>query len=148
MFCSNCGSHVQEGIHFCGNCGAALQEPGAIAYQQPAPAPAQTKTTHRPAKPQDPYQQQIKQIKLQLKQLKLDLKQVNTGMGKIRSQYNQSAAFVPRGLFRRGYKEVEDVRLWGPQRNKQELQQEILQLEQQLLGLQQQQAQWQARQEQ
>ncbi len=67
-------------------------------------------------------------------------------MGKIRSQYYQSAAFVPRGMLRHGYKEVEDVRLWGPQKKKQELQQQIMYLEQQLLGLQQQQTQWQAQQ--
>src|SRR3989442_10712339 len=67
-------------------------------------------------------------------------------MGQIRSRYNESAAFVPRGLLRHGYKEIEDVRLWGSQKNKEQLQQEIMQLEQQLLGLQQQQAQWQAQQ--
>lgn len=151
MFCTNCGRHVQDGAHFCDNCGAALQAPGGISYQQaaraPIRAPGPSKTARRSAKPQDPYQQQIKQIKLQLKQLKLDLKQVNTGMSKIRSHYNESAAFVPRGLLRHGYKEIEDARLWGPQKNKEQLQQEIMQLEQQLLGLQQQQMQWQAQQE-
>jgi predicted amidophosphoribosyltransferase len=150
MFCTNCGHHVQDGAHFCDNCGAALQAPGGISYQQTAPTPTRAsgppKTARRSAKPQDPYQQQIKQIKLQLKQLKLDLKQVNTEMSKIRSHYNESAAFVPRGLLRHGYKEIEDARLWGPQKNKEQLQQEIIQLEQQLLGLQQQQAQWQAQQ--
>ncbi len=92
------------------------------------------------------YKEQISQLKLQIRQLKLDLKQINTGMGKTRSQYNQSAAFVPRGILRHGYKEIEDVRLWGPQKKKQELQQQIIYLEQQLLGLQQQQTQWQAQQ--
>ncbi len=149
MFCTNCGHHAQDGAHFCDNCGATLQAPGSITYQQPSPppVPAPPKTSRRSAKPQDPYQQQIKQIKLQLKQLKLDLKQVNSQMGQVRSRYNESAAFVPRGLLRHGYKEIEDVRLWGPQRNKEQLQQEIMQLEQQLLGLQQQQMQWQAQQE-
>lgn len=145
MFCTQCGAHVPDGAHFCDHCGAPLQAPGGVS-QQP-PTSVAPRSSRRPAKLQDPYQQQIKQLKLQLKQLKLDLKQVNTEMGKIRSQYNQSAAFVPRGLFRRGYKEIEDVRLWGPQKQKQELQQQILQLEQQLLGLQQQQAQWQAQQQ-
>lgn len=146
MFCANCGHNVQDGAHFCDNCGAALQAPRGISYQQPSspPVPVPPKTSRRSAKAQDPYEQQIKQIKLQLKQLKLDLKQVNAEMGKIRSHYNQSAAFVPRGLLRHGYKEIEDARLWGPQRNKEQLQQEIMQLEQQLLGLQQQQMQWQA----
>ncbi|HLQ27699.1 MAG TPA: zinc ribbon domain-containing protein [Ktedonobacteraceae bacterium] len=148
MFCSNCGKHVQDGVHFCDNCGAQLQAPGGVSYQQPAPTPMPTASrgNRRSSKAQDPYEPQIKQIKLQLRQLKLDLKQINTGMGKVRSQYNQSAAFVPRGLLRHGYKEIEDVRLWGPQQKKQQLQQEIIQLEQQLLGLQQQQAQWQAQQ--
>lgn len=151
MFCTNCGHQVQDGTHFCDNCGAALQAPSAVSYQRPsplsAPVPTPPRTSRRSDKPQDPYQQQIKQIKLQLKQLKLDLKQVNAGMGKIRSHYNQSAAFVPRGLLRHGYKEIEDARLWGPQKEKEQLQQEIMQLEQQLVGLQQQQMQWQAQQE-
>ncbi len=141
MFCTQCGAHVQDGAHFCENCGAALQALGAVSHDSPAPAAPQT--GRRTSKVQDPYEQQIKQIKLQLRQLKLDLKQVNTGMGRIRSRYNQSAAFVPRGMFRRGYKEIEDVRLWGPQKQKQELQQQIIQLEQQLLALQQEQARWQ-----
>ncbi|GAC1379686.1 MAG: hypothetical protein NVSMB33_05100 [Ktedonobacteraceae bacterium] len=144
MFCSNCGNHVPDGVRFCDHCGNSLQAPGGISYQQPMPA--QTPSGRRAVKPQDPFQLQIKQLKLQLKQLKLDLKQINTNMGQIRSQYNQSATFVPRGLLRHGYKEIEDVRLWGPQKQKQELQQLIMQLEQQLLGLQQQQAQWQAQQ--
>ena len=74
---------------------------------------------------------------------KLDLKQINTEMSSIRSNYNQTAAFVPRGLFREGDKMFEDIRLRGPQKQKQQLQQQIIQLEQQLLSLQQQQQQWQ-----
>lgn len=145
MFCSHCGMQVQDGVHFCGNCGAALQAPGGIS-DQPAYSAAPSRSRRAPTKPQDPYQVPIKQLKLQLKQLKLNLKQVNTGMSKVRSQYNQSSAFVPRGLLKRGYKEFEDMRLWGPQQQKQALQQQILQLEQELLGLEQQQAQWQAQQ--
>lgn len=140
MFCSQCGTRVQDGTHFCENCGAPLQVPGGISQVAPAQA------SRRASKAKDPYKEQISQLKLQIRQLKLDLKQINTGMGKVRSQYNQSAAFVPRGILRHGYKEIEDVRLWGPQQKKQELQQQIMYLEQQLLGLQQQQAQWQAQQ--
>jgi hypothetical protein len=94
----------------------------------------------------DPYKDQISQLKLQIRQLKLNLKQVNTGMSKTRSQYYQTAAFVPRGILdgwlRRGYKMTEDMRLLGPQQQKQRLQQEIINLEQELLGLQQAQVDW------
>jgi predicted amidophosphoribosyltransferase len=139
MFCSQCGTGVKDGAHFCDNCGATLQAPGGVSQIPPG--------GHRGTnKAKDPYREQISQLKLQIRQLKLNLKQINTEMGKIRSQYNQSAAFVPRGMFRRGYKEIEDARLWGPQQKKQELQQQIMYLEQQLLGLQQQQTQWQAQQ--
>ena len=151
MFCTNCGKHAQDGARFCDDCGAPLQSPGAVSYQQANVAPSASDSTKpgarpRSPKPQDPYLAQIKQIKLQLKQLKLDLKQINTEMGNIRSQYNQTSAFVPGGLFRHLDKEMEDARLWEPQKKKQQLQQQIIQLEQQLLGLQLQQAQWQAQQ--
>ncbi len=140
MFCSQCGMRVKDGAHFCDNCGAALQAPGGVSQVPPV------KNSRGASKAKDPYKEQISQLKLQIRQLKLDLKRINTEMGKIRSQYYQSAAFVPRGMLRHGYKEVEDVRLWGPQKKKQELQQQIMYLEQQLLGLQQQQTQWQAQQ--
>ena len=67
-------------------------------------------------------------------------------MSNTRSQYNETAAFVPRGLLRCLDKGMEDARLLGPQQQKQQLQQQIIQLEQQLLGLQQQQMQWKAQQ--
>ena len=139
MFCAQCGTHVQDGVHFCNNCGASLQAPGNVAYQAPAASP---KTTKRSSKEPDPYDTQIKQLKLQIRQLKLDLKQITTKMSSIRSQYNESSAFVPGGFLRHGYKEIEDMRLLGPQQQKQQLQQQIMQLEQQLLGLQQAQTQW------
>src|SRR6266699_5680762 len=116
MFCSQCGMCVKDGAHFCDNCGAALQVPGGVSQVAPVESSRGT------SKAQDPYKEQIRQIKLQIRQLKLDLKRINTEMGKIRSQYNQSAAFVPRGMLRHGYKEIEDVRLWGPQKKKQEWQ--------------------------
>jgi zinc-ribbon domain len=143
MFCINCGKHVQDGVHFCDNCGASLQAPGGVSYQQPAPA----RTSSRAARPQDPYKEPIKQLKLQIKQLKLDLKQINTKMGNTRSTYNETRAWLPSWELRHGEKMLEDALLWKPQINKQQLQQQILQLEQQLLGLQQQQAQWQAQQD-
>jgi len=74
--------------------------------------------------------------------MKLYLKQINTQMSATRAQYNQTNAFVPEGIIKRGYKWFEDVRLLGPQQQKQQLQQQIIQLEQQLLGLQQTQMQW------
>lgn len=149
MFCSQCGTHSPDGIHFCNNCGASLQAPGGASYQSPVSQPpmaAPSRATKRASKPVDPYQEQIKQLKLQIRQLKLDLKQITTKMGNIRSGYNESSAFVPRGFLKHGYKEIEDLRLLGPQQQKQQLQQQIMQLEQQLLGLQQAQAQWQAQQ--
>lgn len=146
MFCAQCGTQADDGARFCSTCGAALQVPGGMAYQPPPPS-----QPSRPApragggakKQQDPYQQQIKQLKLEIRQLKLDLKQINTQMSSIRSGYNETAAFVPRGILRRGDKMIEDARLLGPQKKKQQLQQQIMQLEQQLLSLQQQQQQWQ-----
>ncbi len=155
MYCARCGAHNQDGAHFCQNCGNALQAPGAVLQQPPidpypiyaregqqdAPAPRRTRGV-RSMKPQDPYQDQIKQLKLQIKQMKLYLKQINTQMSATRSQYNQTSAFVPEGIIKRGYKWFEDMRLLGPQQQKQQLQQQIIQLEQQLIGLQQAQMQW------
>src|SRR5581483_8916149 len=140
MYCSACGERVKDGTHFCPNCGAPLQAPGAITYEHQAPI-----QRSRGAE-QDPYKEQIAQLKLEIKQLKLYLKQVNAGMSNTRSQYYETAAFVPHGLLRRGYKWLEDFRLWKPQQQKQQLQQQIMQLEQELLGLQQAQAQWKAQQ--
>lgn len=133
MFCTACGQHLQDGAHFCDRCGARLEQPGAVTYTAP------TRSTRSSS---DPYKEQIAQLKLQLRQLKLSLKQINTGMSNKRSQYNETAAFVPHGMLRRGYKMIEDAQLWGPQQQKQQLQQEIAQLEQELLGLQQAQIQW------
>ena len=155
MYCARCGAHNQDGAHFCQNCGNALQAPGAVLQQPPidpypiyaqeeqgqAPVRRRTRSV-RAAKPQDPYQDQIKQLKLQIKQMKLYLKQVNTQMSATRAQYNQTSAFVPEGIIKHGYKWFEDMRLLGPQQQKQQLQQQIIQLEQQLLGLEQAQIQW------
>lgn len=154
MFCSNCGAHIQDGDHFCNNCGASLQAPGGIV-QQPhmpvppaAPSPPAAPVTPRRSssnKPQDPYKDQIQQLKLQIRQFKLDLKQITTRMSSTRAGYHETNAFLPWGL-RRGEKIVEDLMLLGPQQQKQRLQQEIMQLEQQLLSLQQAQTQWKAQQ--
>lgn len=140
MFCSNCGSHVNDGDHFCNNCGAPLQAAGGVSQQSPAAQAASRRSGA--SKPQDPYKNQIAQLKLQIRELKLDLKQITTQMANTRSQYYETAAFVPRGLLRWGYKGMEDFRLLGPQQQKQQLQQHIMQLEQQLLSLQEAQAQW------
>ena len=152
MFCSNCGTRAEDGAHFCQNCGASLQAPGGVSqqpYQYMAPQESGARRgspRSGSGKPQDPYKDQIQQIKLELRQLKLDLKQITTSMSSIRSRYHETAAFVPRGLLRWGDKAVEDFRLLGPQQQKEQLQRQIMQLEQELLGLQQAQAQWKAQQ--
>jgi predicted amidophosphoribosyltransferase len=149
MFCAACGKRVKDGARFCDNCGAPLQAPGALAEYGPderGGAPVRPTRGRSSVASSDPYKDQISQLKLQIRQLKLNLKQVNTGMSKTRSQYYQTAAFVPRGILdgwlRRGYKMTEDMRLLGPQQQKQRLQQEIINLEQELLGLQQAQVDW------
>lgn len=145
MFCSNCGGHAQDGDHFCNSCGASLQTTGGVAHSAPPPLQDAAPNSARRAsasKPQDPYKDQIAQLKLQLKELKLDLKQITSQMANVRSNYFETSAFVPRGLLKWGYKGIEDFRLMGPQQQKQQLQQHIMQLERQLLSLQQAQAQW------
>ena len=145
MFCSNCGAHAQDGDHFCNNCGAPLQAVGGVASAAPQPmqeVPSKPARRTAAGKPQDPYKDQIAQLKLQIKELKLDLKQITAQMANVRSNYYETAAFVPRGLLRWGYKGLEDFKLMGPQQQKQQLQQHIMQLERQLLSLQQAQAQW------
>jgi zinc-ribbon domain len=157
MFCASCGQHVKDGVRFCGSCGASLQAPGAIAPQSPQqqlmPKGNQRERqgqgqgmVQRQGKPKDPFQPQIKQLKLQIRQLRLDLQQVNSQMGKTRAQYNQSPLSAFPGMLREGSRLFEDARLWGPQKQKQALQQQIMQLQQQLLSLQQQQVQWQQQQ--
>jgi predicted amidophosphoribosyltransferase len=136
MFCATCGQRVRDGAHFCDHCGAQLELPGAITQTAPA------ESMHTYHEVTDPYKEQIVKLKLQMKQLKLMLKQVNMDMSNKRAQHSETAAFVPRGVLRRGYKMIEDVQLWGPQQRKQQLQQEILQMEQELLGLQKAQTEW------
>src|SRR5258708_40093758 len=145
MLWSNCGARIRDGERFCNNCGAPLQVPGGILQKPVSPTPV---ASHRSSsnKSQDPYKDQIQQIKLQIRQLKLDLKQINTQMSNTRSQYYETAAFVPRGLLRWGKKAIEDFQLLGPQQQKQQLQQHILQLERALLSLQQAHPQWKAQQ--
>jgi predicted amidophosphoribosyltransferase len=148
MFCSQCGFRTQDGAHFCENCGTSFRAPGGVRQEPVLSTPEMlSRSTPRAGKLQDPYKEQIAQLKLQIRQLKLHLKQITTNMSNIRSQYNETAAFVPRGLLRWGDKAIEDFRLLGPQQQKQQLQQQIMQLEQQLLGLQQAQAQWKAQQQ-
>lgn len=140
MYCSSCGTRVQDGTYFCSNCGASLRDEGALSYRSPVPQG----NSRRAVRVTDPYRDQIAELRLQIKQLKLDLKHITTNMSSTRSQYYETSAFVPRGLLRHGYKMIEDFRLLGPQQQKQQLQQQIMQLEQQLLGLQHAQAQWKA----
>lgn len=135
MYCSVCGRQIRQDAHFCDYCGTSLEMPESVtpvAYTKPAPL----------RRIKDPFKQQIKQLRLQIKQLKLNLKRVNTNMSNTRARYHETSAFVPRGFFRRGYKIVEDLQLLGPQQQKQQLQDQIIQLEQELLGLEQAQVQW------
>jgi len=136
MYCSTCGQQLSDGAHFCEHCGASLELPGAVTNGSP------TRSAHTYHEIKDPYKEQITQLRLELKQLKLDLRQIKTGMSSRRAQYNQSSAFVPGGVLKRGYKMLEDFQLWSPQRQKETLQQEILRMEQELLGLEQAQLQW------
>jgi hypothetical protein len=102
----------------------------------------------RQARPQDPYQPQIKALKLQLKQMKLYLKQINQEMAITRAQYQEMRPLLFGGLAWHLGKGFEEFRLWRPQQQKQALQNQIMQMEQQLLSLEYQQAQWQAQQQQ
>ncbi len=87
MFCNRCGARAEDGAHFCQDCGAPLQVPGGITREPYTPAvPARTRRSGT-AKPQDPYKQQIQQLKLEIRQLKLDLKQITTQMSSTRSRY-------------------------------------------------------------
>jgi hypothetical protein len=160
MFCSSCGSRVEDGDHFCNNCGAALQSPGGLMRQQPAslPMPGQgmnvgrgaQKSARRAAasKPRDPYKDQIQQVRLQLKQLKLDLRALNTKIRNTRADYYEFDAFVQRGPVHGIGRMIEGAQLFNPLQQRKQLQAQIMQLEQQLLGLQQAQMQWKAQQEQ
>ena len=163
MYCSACGQHLREDAHFCDHCGASTELPGAVTNESPAApsrtyreveVPAEVSYEERPVAPthtyyenEDPYKDQITRLKLELKQIKLELKRVNADLSATRAQHSTTAAFVPRGTLRRGYKIIEDVRLWGPQQQKQALQQEILNMEQELLNLQQAQVQWKLQQQ-
>jgi uncharacterized protein involved in exopolysaccharide biosynthesis len=136
VFCSTCGQNLRAGAQFCDQCGTSMELPGAVTQENP------TRSTHAHHEIKDPYKEQITQLKLEIKQLKLELKQVNTGLSNTRAQHNETAAFLPRGALRRGYKWLEDIRLLGPQQQKQSLQQEVMTMEQELLNLEQAQAQW------
>ncbi|HEY4388088.1 MAG TPA: zinc ribbon domain-containing protein [Ktedonobacteraceae bacterium] len=138
MYCPECGARVSDGANFCDKCGTPLHPSQEIIPQaQPRRTARRTST-----RPQDPYKDQIKQLKLELKQLKLYLKQITTQMASTRARYHETAAFLPSGILSKGYKWFEDVRLLGPQQQKEQLQQQILQMEQELLGLQQAQEAW------
>ncbi|HEX4204731.1 MAG TPA: zinc-ribbon domain-containing protein [Ktedonobacteraceae bacterium] len=139
MYCASCGQSVKDGARFCENCGSPLQESEAVISYAPE-APARQRRGSRDTG--DPYKDQIAALKLEIRQLKLELKQITTNMSNTRAQHYETAAFVPEGLLRRGYKWFEDFKLLGPQQQKQHLQQEIMDLEQQLLGLQQAQMKW------
>lgn len=161
MFCSECGSRVQDGDHFCNNCGAALQSPGGVMRQQAPVSPPMPvagmnagqgarKPARRPGanRQQDPYKVQIQQLRLQLKQLKLDLRALNTKIRNTRADYYEFDAFVQRGPVHGIGRMIEGAQLFNPLQQRKQLQAQVMQLEQQLLGLQQAQMQWKAQQEQ
>ena len=161
MFCTNCGAQVQDGTHFCGNCGAALEEPGGVSYQPPQQAAQKPRGqraqraqggpgtgTRRVAKPQNPFQPQIKALKLQIRQMKLYLKQINQEMSITRAQYQEMRPMLFGNLAWHLGKGFEEFRLFGPQQQKQKLQNQIMEMEQHLLSLEYQQAQWQAQKQQ
>jgi predicted amidophosphoribosyltransferase len=144
MFCSACGSHVEDGEHFCSNCGASLQAVGGVLRQAPAPVAAPERPRGKSkgsVRPKNPYREQIQQLRLQIRQLKLNLKQINTSMSQTRAHYNETAAFLPWPI-REGAKMFEDINLLNTQPQKEQLQQQILVLEQQLLSLQQAEMEW------
>jgi len=169
MFCASCGTKVPDGAHFCQNCGASLTIPGGVTHESyprasvmPSAPPVSQggdgamrrragqgrSGSGGRAKAQDPYRERIAELRLQIKQLKLYLRQVNQQMSSTRLGYYETAPFVPPGLLKLGYKFFEDMRLLGPQQQRQQLQQQIMQLEQELLGLQQAQQQWRLQQQQ
>jgi len=141
MFCSQCGTHVKDGEHFCSNCGASLQNPGAVRQQTPEQDTGRNRGRSNYGGWQDPYKDQIADLRLQIKQLKLDLRQVNNSMSRTRSHYYQTRAFLPWRI-REGSKWFEDIKLIGKQPKKEQLQQQIAELQQQLLGLEQAQIEW------
>ena len=142
MTCTQCGMPVKDGEHFCSNCGASLQNVGAVTRQTPGQQPGRGGSD----KQQDPYKEQIQELRLQIKQLKLNLRQVNNSMGRTRSHYYQTRAFLPWRI-REGSKWFEDIKLMGKQPQKEQLQGEIANLQQRLLGLEQAQLQWKRQQQ-
>jgi anion-transporting ArsA/GET3 family ATPase len=156
MFCSNCGSHVNDGEHFCNNCGAALQPTGGVSQHAhaadapPAPAPRATarKAGAGGGKPQDPYKDQIAQLRLQLKEVKLRLRELNNQISGTRSNYFEFDSFAQRGPLREIGRMVEGTQLYGPYQQRQQMREQVMQMEQQLLALQEAQQQWKMQQQQ
>ncbi len=140
MNCPRCGARVPGGANFCEACGLPLHQ----TQEQEVASSANSRRSVRSSSMsmQDPYKDQIKQIKLQLKQLRIYLRQITTQMSSTRARYHETAAFVPSGILGKGYKWFEDMRLLGPQQQKEQLQRQILQVEQELLGLEQAQQEW------
>jgi hypothetical protein len=157
MFCSTCGAATTTSAHFCDACGSPLLTPGSFSDGPPSPAiqPAQQQALPG-AMPQSPVpfqpggalpgvarpgpdatasKQQIRLLRQQVKGVRLQLQEVNIQLTQIHTQYRQGSPFVPYGLVRRFYREVENVRLSGLQRQKQSLRQQIVGLEQQILTL-------------
>ncbi len=140
MFCAKCGGNINDGEHFCSNCGAALQAAGVMAERGGSPV-GRPVGGRNGGRTQDPYKEQIQELRMQIRQLKLDLRQINNSMNRTRSHYNQTRAFLPWRIGK-GSKWFEDLRLMGNQPKKEQLQNQIAALQQQLLGLEQAQMDW------
>ena len=80
--------------------------------------------------------------------MKLYLRQINQEMGITRAQYQEMRPVLFGNLAWHLGKGFEEFRLFGPQQQKQKLQNQIMEMEQHLLSLEYQQAQWQAQQQQ
>ncbi len=143
MFCPQCGTHVADSEHFCTNCGNATT--AAVMQQVGKSQEGELRTgggrSRGGVKSQDPYKEQIQQLRMHIRQLKLDLSQINNNMGATRSHYRQTAAFLPWRI-REGSKLFEDIKLLGKQPHKEQLQQQIATLQQELLGLEHAQLEW------
>lgn len=147
MFCSFCGSQINDGDRFCKDCGAALQGSGNT-LQSPASAmrsvPANSRAPRRPGAGvgKNPYRDQIAHLRLELKEARIHLKEVNNQISGTRSNYFELDSFVQRGIARHVGRMIEGAQLFGPYQRRKQLQDQIRQLEMELLQLERAQEQW------
>jgi zinc-ribbon domain len=144
MFCSSCGKRVEDGDRFCKNCGASLQTPDGVLQHLPDRSqPRMPSASKAPVgRAKNPYKDQIAQLRLQLKELRINLKQVNNQISGTRSNYFEVDSFAQRGLVQRVGRMIEGAQLFGPNQQKKQLQDQIVQVEQELLSLERAQEEW------